>query len=98
MKTKMGYVIVSNRVMVDGQRVHYLYREIADKKDDSGWRIFSGDESQEYVDDPKNMAMYNAATILEKEPRLAEVLAEDAPIAFEFDDEADEFIFIERDS
>jgi hypothetical protein len=52
---KIGYVIVSNRVMRDGLPVGYLYREQPDSPEDSGWRVFSGDESADYADDPTTM-------------------------------------------
>jgi hypothetical protein len=93
----MGYVLVSNRVAVDGAPVGYLYREktLLDEND-SGWRIFAGDETQAYVDDPANLALYNASTIVEAAPRLWDVLAEDAPIAFEWDEEAESFVVIEE--
>ncbi|WP_097122933.1 DUF2185 domain-containing protein [Pseudoxanthomonas wuyuanensis] len=89
---KIGYVTVSNRVMVDGRRVSYLYREEPDNEDDSGWRIFSGDETQEYAGNPANFSLYNASTLIEVEPALLEVLSADYPIAFERDEDADDFI------
>jgi hypothetical protein len=92
----MGYVLASNRVMIDRAPVGYLYREKA-KLDatDSGWRIFAGDETQEYVDDPRNMVLCNASTLLELAPQLWDLLAEDAPVAFEWDEESDQFRLID---
>lgn len=80
---RIGYVTVSNRVIMDGMPVGYLYREVPDEDGDSGWRIFSGDEAQEYADVPENFALYNASTILEIEPRLIEILMQAHPCAFE---------------
>ena len=68
----VGTIIASHRVMRDGARVGYLYREPPDSSLDSGWRVFSGDESEAYVDDADNFAIYNASTILEHAPELAE--------------------------
>jgi hypothetical protein len=65
--------------------VGYLYRENPDNQDDSGWRVFSGDETQEYADDAANFAMYNATTILEIDPSIASLLATPSPAAFERD-------------
>jgi hypothetical protein len=93
----MGYVLVSNRVMIDGVPVGYLYREKARLDgNDSGWRIFAGDETQEYVDDPANLALYNAAALLDAAPRLWDILTEDAPIAFEWDEEEESFVIVEE--
>jgi hypothetical protein len=80
--------------MHDGLRVGYLYREKPDNADDSGWRIFSGDETQAYADDAANFALYNASTIVELDPSLLDVLGAPYPVAFERDPATDEFIEI----
>ena len=36
------------------KKVKYMYRGKPDNDDDSGWRFFSGDEEQTYVDNPAN--------------------------------------------
>lgn len=67
----MGYCMVSNTIVVDGQKVGFMYREEPDNNDDSGWRFLSGTEHQNYVDNPKNssevevnvVANYDAAII-----------------------------------
>ena len=42
-----GSCFASDRITVDGMKVGYLYREPPDNSDDSGWRFFAGDESEE---------------------------------------------------
>jgi hypothetical protein len=59
----MGGCIATDKITVEGLKVGYMYREEADEELDSGWRFFSGTESQEYVDDPNNSAIYNVNTI-----------------------------------
>ncbi len=81
---RIGYIIASNEVMLTGKPIRYIYRESPDSADDSGWRVFSGEESQEYADNPLNFAMYNAATIVEKEPRIAKFLGEDYPVEYQW--------------
>ena len=44
----MGACFATDRITVDGMKVGYMYREEPDKDVDSGWRFFSGDESQDY--------------------------------------------------
>ncbi len=91
----LGYMIVSNQVMLEGKPVKYLYREEPDEKDDSGWRIFSGEETQEYADNPKNFCMYNASTVVNQHPSITQLLAHEQPIAFELDSESGLFVEIE---
>lgn len=80
---RIGYIIASNQVAKERKPVGYLYREKPDNENDSGWRVFSGEESQEYADDAKNFAMYNAETILGIDPGIGLLLASSAPAAFE---------------
>ena len=45
----------TDRILVDGCRVGYCYREEPEEGDenwDSGWRFTAGDESDSYMDDP----------------------------------------------
>ena len=56
--TVKGGCIASDRITVDGQKVGYMYRET-----DSGWRFFSGDENDEYTNNPDNFNMLQLNTI-----------------------------------
>jgi hypothetical protein len=82
---RIGYIIASNEVARERKRVGYLYREQPGNENDSGWRVFSGDETQEYADDAANFAMYNAQTILEIDPSIGPLLGAPPPAAFERD-------------
>jgi len=59
----MGACFATDRITVDGMKVGYMYREEPDKDIDSGWRFFSGEESQEYADNPDNTSIYAVNTI-----------------------------------
>ena len=83
---KVGYIIASREVTEKGNPVGYMYREEPDNENDSGWRVFSGKETQEYADDPANFAMYNASTIVDIDPSVRVLLGEEAPVAFERDE------------
>jgi hypothetical protein len=85
MLARVGYIIASKRVTEEGHKVGFLYREPPDNAKDSGWRVFAGDESREYIDDATNFAMYNATTIVDLDPEVAVVLGEDYPVAYERD-------------
>jgi len=59
----MGSGIASDHIMVEGRHVGWMYREKPDSGTDSGWRFFSGSESQEYADDADHFALYHLNTI-----------------------------------
>ncbi|WP_109486383.1 DUF2185 domain-containing protein [Occallatibacter savannae] len=72
--TARGSCIASDRITVDGMRVGYMYREKSQDPSDSGWNFFSGDEPQDYVDDPRNLGMYNVNTIANYDPDIVPLL------------------------
>jgi len=52
-----------------------MYREHREEDPlDSGWRFFSGDESQEYADVPSNFEIYDVNTIANYDPDITEFL------------------------
>ncbi len=79
---RFGYVFAS-RMLVDGRLpVMFMYREEA-ADNDSGWRFFCGLESQDYVDDPANIAIYDVETILAIDGSIRPYLNAVAGTAFE---------------
>ena len=54
----------TNKIGVEGKKVGYMYREEPDTSfPDSGWRFFSGDETDEYANNPDNVKIYCLKTI-----------------------------------
>lgn len=91
MKEKFGYVIVPKVVVDEKRKIRFMYREEPDNNQDSGWRFFSGDESQEYVENPDNLGVYDVNTIIKIDPDIEEFLDGDIGDAFERNDERDKF-------
>jgi hypothetical protein len=60
---RMGYCMATDKITVEGLCVGYMYREEAEDVNDSGWRFFSGTETQEYIDNPDNIGIYDVNTI-----------------------------------
>ena len=50
--------IATNRIMVEGEKVGYMYRENPDFVGDSGWRFTAGDEDEEYMSEPSHSGIY----------------------------------------
>lgn len=56
--------MATDRIMVDGCKVGYMYREeVSGKYPDSGWRFFAGDESEEYTDNMNHTGIYDLNTL-----------------------------------
>ncbi|RYY53012.1 MAG: DUF2185 domain-containing protein, partial [Chitinophagaceae bacterium] len=73
-------------------RPGFLYREKRAQPEDSGWRIFTGLESEEYNDNPDNIGIYNPSTILEIDPSLADILLSGVGSVYERSDDGDEWV------
>lgn len=74
---------VSARVATDGRPVAWLYREETDRPNDSGWRMFAGDETQDYSDNPGNAIVVSIREVLKVSPDIEEVLDRPPGSAFE---------------
>ena len=75
--------IATDRITVDGMRVGYMYREEPSSKyPDSGWRLLAGDESQEYLDNPRNSEVYQLNTICNYDPEIIPYLDAEYGAAF----------------
>lgn len=90
-----GGCYATDQITVDGFRVGYLYREQPEEPWDSGWRFFSGRESDEYVNDPANLAIYNVNTIANYDPDIIPLL--DAPYNSQFARNEESGKFVEED-
>ena len=89
---KLGYAFATKLVVEQGRKVKFMYRESSNSPDDTGWHFFSGEESQEYVDDPKNTGIYAVSTIADIDPSIVPLLETPAPCAFEREDEHSPFV------
>jgi hypothetical protein len=77
--------LVSAMVLDDNQAVRFAYREEADDEQDSGWRLFSGQESDKYTDDAKHIRTCNVYWLVDFDPTLKEILRADVGSVFERD-------------
>lgn len=88
--------LVTKKVLYEGQKIEYLYREesqgeLKDGIFDSGWRIFAGIETQEYLDDANNSQFVSLGAILSQDDSIIDLL--DAPIGTEFEWNEEKQIF-----
>lgn len=78
----VGGCFATDRILVDGCRVGYMYREEPDFAEDSGWRFFAGDETDEYIDDEWNTGIYSVNTVCNYDPEIISFI--DAPTGSAF--------------
>ena len=78
-----GSCFATDMITVEGCKVGYMYREPPDNDVDSGWRFFAGVESDEYANDPDNLALYSVNTIANYDPDIIACL--DAPVGSAFE-------------
>src|ERR1043166_5031085 len=70
-----GGCFATDRITVDGCPVGFMYRQEPDNDVDSGWRFMCGDESDEYMDDSKNIDVYDVNTIANFDPDIIPLLS-----------------------
>ncbi len=80
------FALVSAKVLEPAECVRYLYRETPDREEDSGWRIFAGHESDEYVNDAENVRRVPLQDMVDRDRTLEEILFSPPGTAFERND------------
>ena len=60
-----------------------MYRESPEESGDSGWRFLSGTETQDFLNSPDNLAIYDVNTIANYDPAIVPLLASPIGSAFE---------------
>lgn len=75
--------LVSKKCLIPGSAVRWMYRVSGDREQDSGWRLFAGDEDNEYLSNPNNTRLMNVYYILDLDPSLLEPFKREEGTAFE---------------
>lgn len=87
LSTALGRCIAAKTVSEEGRPIGFMYREEPVFEQDSGWRFFSGDETDEYTADPENFGVYSISEITRNHPTVSEFLNLPAGSAWEADEE-----------
>ena len=64
---------VTHRILEDGEKPRYAYREAPDREDDSGWRFLAGDESDDYMGDASNTSYIAVGKVLNLDRSLISI-------------------------
>ena len=88
---------VTKRIMDEEAKVGYLYREAPDDHDDSGWRFTANDESDEYMDDSKNIAYVSVGAVLSKDDSFVHLLDAPEGSSFAWDARTQAFVALDAE-
>ena len=80
---EMGFVLASKRLVQQKLKVTFMYREKVDNPQDSGWRFFSEYDTDEYVNNPENIGIYDINSIIEVDESIVPYLNSNFGTAFE---------------
>lgn len=69
-----GYVLASKELIDNKMPILYMYKEKPDNNQDSGWRFFSGNETEEFLNDVNNIVMCDIKTIVDIDPSIVGLL------------------------
>ena len=78
-----GGCLSTDRIVVDGKPVGYMYREAPHNELDSGWRFFAGDEDPSYMANNLRHGVYDVNTIVNYDPDILPFL--DAVVGSRFE-------------
>ena len=81
----MGYggCLATDKIVCEGMKVGYMFRESPITPLDSGWRFFSGDEDKNYMNNNLKHGVYDLNTIVNYDPDIMELLSANIGSKFE---------------
>lgn len=91
-----GYCYASDMITVDGHKVGFMHREHREDRDDSGWRFYSGLETEEYVENEHHFMMFDLNYIANIDPDIIPYLTMPIGAELERDEGADTFSKLEE--
>ncbi|MFQ3070436.1 DUF2185 domain-containing protein [Neisseria polysaccharea] len=78
------YAIVSHKIVEEGLPIKFMYREHqGDLPFDSGWRVFSGAEDDEYSNNPDNFSFHSLTRLTHYQADVGELFWADIGSVFE---------------
>ena len=80
---------VTNEILYDKAEIKHFYKESPLEKEeneeyeDSGWRFFTGEETQEYVDNIENFSYVSLGAVLSKDDSFVKLLDSEIEITYQ---------------
>jgi hypothetical protein len=91
----MGYCYASDMITIDGHKVGFMYREPREEDDDSGWRFYSGLETDEYVEDEHHFMMFDLNYLANLDPAIIPYLKAKKGAEYERVEGTDKFSLVD---
>jgi hypothetical protein len=91
----IGAILISCKILVEHEEPAWMYRENTNLKDDSGWRVFSGSEDENYLTDPSNFKLISANQLIEIDENIKVNLLAPIGSSFEKDDKKN-WVIVEK--
>lgn len=88
---EFGFVLAPKQLVKEKRMVRFMYREESDNPQDSGWRFFSGDETDDFVNNPDNIGIYDIKTIIEIDKAIVPYLDSPYGSVYEREEITNEF-------
>ncbi|CAM1352200.1 MULTISPECIES: DUF2185 domain-containing protein [Tenacibaculum] len=83
MELNIGAIFISNKILKDKEPPAWMYREESENEGDSGWRVFSGNEDDNYLDNPDNFKLVSSEQLIAIDESIKANLL--APYGFSFE-------------
>ena len=77
------HALVSAAVFEEGKSTTWMYREPVTRDEDSGWRLFTGDETEAELADASRVRICNVAWLIDFDPSLLPAIRGPVGSAFE---------------
>ena len=80
---------VNNQILYEGESPNYLYREESMEDDeerdyvDTGWRIMTGKETDEYIENGDNFSFVSLGAVLSRDDSFIEILESEIGSTYE---------------
>ena len=76
------WALATDKIMVEGYKIGYMYKDEPSREGDSGWIFYEGTESDEYLSDANNMGIYSLNTIANYDPEIIPFLNSEVDTGF----------------
>ncbi|CAM1344008.1 DUF2185 domain-containing protein [Tenacibaculum amylolyticum] len=96
MELNIGAIFISNKILSGKETPRWMYREEPDNEGDSGWRVFAGDEDEDYLDDHNNFKLITADQLIAIDDSLKANLLAPYGFSFEKSDETNEWSIVDE--